>query len=209
VSSASSLIDEPSLTDSALLLNDLINANLRRRDDPQHNATIAGNGFVANALRIVAGLRPFRVPVFWVRVARRPDRADVPDNLVDVETAWHTSRTPISEGSFEAAFLEEVAIAAEDQVIVKTRIDPFLGTNLDLELRTRGVRTLAVGGYATNVGVEACARTAHDLGYNVVVLRDCCWNIAAAAHLASLEHNLPLFARVLTGDEWLAEVSTR
>lgn len=192
---------------SALLLNDLINANLRKADDPEHNAKIGESGFVAHAMRLVAELRPLGVPVFWVRVARRPDRADVPDNFVDVKTAWHTSKAPISDGSYEAAFLEEVTIAADDQVIVKKRIDPFLGTDLDLQLRTRGIRTLAVGGYATNVGVESCARTAHDLGYNVVVLTDCCWNIAADAHRASLEHNLPMFARLLRSDEWLAELS--
>jgi len=186
-----------------LLLNDLINANLRKRDDPETNRRVAEADFVTSALQLVARLRPLHVPVFWVRVARRQDRADMPGNSVDSPSAWHTSTSPIVEGSYEASFLEEVDIAPEDQVIVKTRIDPFIGTDLDLQLRARGVTTLAVGGYATNVGVESCVRTAHDLGYDVVVLRDCCWNIRTEAHEASLRHNIPLFARVLTSSELL------
>jgi nicotinamidase-related amidase len=191
----------------AVVLNDLINANLRKRDDAAHNARIADSGFVANTLRLVAALRAFHVPVFWVRVARRADRVDVPNNLVDLPGAWHSSTPPIVEGSYEAALLDEVVVAPEDQVVVKSRIDPFVGTDLDLQLRTRAIQTVALGGYATNVGVEACARTAHDLGYNVVVLSDCCWNIVTEAHEASLKFNIPRFARVMVSGELLSRLS--
>jgi nicotinamidase-related amidase len=39
-------------------------------------------------------------------------------------------------------------------------------------LRSNGVRTLLIGGVATEGGVEGTARSARNLGYDVVVLKD-------------------------------------
>jgi nicotinamidase-related amidase len=40
-------------------------------------------------------------------------------------------------------------------------------------LRSNGVKTLLIGGVATEGGVEGTARSARNLGYDVVILRDC------------------------------------
>ena len=47
-------------------------------------------------------------------------------------------------------------------------------TELDRLLRIKGISTLVLTGAATNWAVEGTAREASDLGYRVVVLRDCC-----------------------------------
>src|SRR2546422_7111520 len=95
---------------TAIVLNDIVNANLRRRDDEAHNQAIAASGFLDNTFGLVAAVRPRRIPVFWVRVARRADKADVPDNQVDAPGAWH-GPAPITEGSYEGSFLDEVVLA--------------------------------------------------------------------------------------------------
>jgi nicotinamidase-related amidase len=191
---------------TVLLLNDIINANLRRRGDDAYNAVIEASGLLQNVFGLVAAVRPFRVPVFWVRVNRRQDRSDIIDNLVDTPGAWHGANPPVSEGSYEWELLEEATLALEDQVIVKPRLDPFIGTDLDLQLRARRVKTLAIGGYSTNIGVEACARTAHDLGYDAVIASDCCWNVNVDAHESSLKHNLPRVARVMPWRELVSRL---
>ena len=46
--------------------------------------------------------------------------------------------------------------------ITKRQWVAFYGTELNLQLRRRGVRTVAIGGIATNIGVESTARAAHE-----------------------------------------------
>lgn len=182
------------------VLNDMVNAGLRRRNDPEHNQQIADSGLIPHVVKLVAFLRERGVPIFWVRVERRVDRRDIIDNLTDVKSGWHLP-TPIVAGSYESTNVEELPIQAEDQVVMKPRFDPFVGTDLDIQLRARGTDTILLGGYSTNVGVESCARTAHDLGYNVVLLSDCCYNVRNDLHEFAITHILPRFARVMSSDE--------
>jgi nicotinamidase-related amidase len=57
-------------------------------------------------------------------------------------------------------------------VFQKRRPDGFVGTDFDLMLRSKGVETILIGGVATEGGLEGTARTARNLGYNVVILKD-------------------------------------
>lgn len=197
------MIERPNIprASSALIMNDMINANLRGSDSSR-NSGIEDSGIIKNTQRLVSRLRPNGIPVFWVRVERRPDQADVVDVLTDAFLASGRKRAaPIVKGSYEAANVDELPIEPEDQVIIKPRFNPFIGTDLDLLLRARRVDTLLMGGYSTNIGVESCVRTARDLGYNVVVLSDCCFNVDRELHEWSLGKIMPLFARVMTSQE--------
>ena len=85
----------------------------------------------------------------------------------------------------------------------KVRFDAFVGTNLDLLLRGNKIDTILLGGVATNFGVESTARTARELNYNVVVLTDCCLNVAQEQHEFTVKHILPRFARIMTSEQAL------
>jgi nicotinamidase-related amidase len=69
--------------------------------------------------------------------------------------------------------VEELKPEPKDIVFQKRRPDGFVGTDLDLILRSNGVRTILIGGVATEGGIEGTARTARNLGYDIVVLKDC------------------------------------
>lgn len=84
-------------------------------------------------------------------------------------------------------FAAMVAPAAGEPVVVKSRVSAFYGTNLDLILRTQGIKTLLIAGVATDLAVEAAARDAHDRDYDVVVLSDCCAAASIEDHIRSLE----------------------
>ena len=189
---------------TGVVINDMINGNYRRKTDVQHNQAIEASGIIASTLRLVEGVRQHGMTTFWIRVDRRPDRADIVDNAVDQPTAWHSSNPPTTAESYEGSFLDEVTLATQDQIVVKPRIDPFIGTDLDLQLKARRLDTILLCGYSTNAGVESCARTAHDLGYNVVVVKDCVYNIPEELHRFAIERILPRFARVMSSEEALA-----
>jgi nicotinamidase-related amidase len=59
-----------------------------------------------------------------------------------------------------------------EPIVVKRGYDPFLGTSLECDLRRRGVERLVVTGVFADVCVDALARTAYQLGFELVVARD-------------------------------------
>jgi len=61
----------------------------------------------------------------------------------------------------------ELKPQSKDMVFQKRRPDGFVGTDFDLMLRSNGVRTILIGGVATEGGVEGTVRSARNLGYDV------------------------------------------
>ncbi len=60
----------------------------------------------------------------------------------------------------------------DDFVIDKRHFSAFVGTDLDLQLRRRGIDTIVLGGVATHIGVDTTARDAYQLNYNQFFVTD-------------------------------------
>lgn len=88
-----------------------------------------------------------------------------------------------------------------DIVVTKHHWGAFTGTDLDLQLRRRGVTTIVLGGVATNFGVESTARSAWELSYDVVIAEDACTSRSEALHRFSIDTILPAIARVIPSDD--------
>lgn len=85
-----------------------------------------------------------------------------------------------------------VAPQPGDYVITKHRYSAFLGTPLDLVLRSNGIRTLIVAGVSTHTCVDCTARDGFQRDYFVVVLSDCTATyspLVQATTLANLERH--------------------
>jgi nicotinamidase-related amidase len=54
-------------------------------------------------------------------------------------------------------------------------------------LRSNGIRTILIGGVATEGGVEGTARSARNLGYDIVVLKDCVGSRSRELHELALK----------------------
>lgn len=189
---------------TAVVINDMINSNVRSGNE-ERDRLVAESGIIEATVNLVAAAREQGIPIVWIRVERRADRKDVVDTLTDAYIASdYTPAPPVTAGSYRAANIDELPVLEEDQVILKPRFDPFIGTDLDLRLRSNGIDTILLGGMATNIGVESCARTAKDRNYNVVVLSDCCFNVNVEDHEWALKRIMPTFARVMTSTEALA-----
>jgi nicotinamidase-related amidase len=78
----------------------------------------------------------------------------------------------MQRGSHDVEFLAGLEPGPEEIVIEKTTPSLFVGTNAEARLRNLGVRTLALAGVATDIGVEFTARHAMALGYMPVTLSD-------------------------------------
>jgi ureidoacrylate peracid hydrolase len=92
-----------------------------------------------------------------------------------------------------------------DEVIVtKHRYGAFESTDLDLILRSRGIRTVIMTGVATNVCVETTARQAFLRDYYVVFTSDCSATFSPAQHDAALFNIDQFFGQVVSSHEIIA-----
>jgi nicotinamidase-related amidase len=111
-------------------------------------------------------------------------------------------------GTWGAEIVDALAPQPEDIVIEGKRgLDTFASTNLDFILRSRGIKTLVVAGFLTNCCVESTARTGYERGFRVVALSDCAATLTEDEQRFTFEKNLPMFARILTHDEFLSELA--
>jgi nicotinamidase-related amidase len=73
------------------------------------------------------------------------------------------------------AFKPEAMLLPGELLIAKRVNSAFIGTGLEQRLREAGITTLVVAGVITNNSVEATARMAGNLGFDVHLVEDACF----------------------------------
>ena len=139
-------------------------------------------------LALLPRARAAGVLVVFIRIAFRPNRADLPP-----DNALFASFFDAGDLFHEGAASTEIDLPVEPQdvVVLKRRASAFAGTDLDLVLRARGVDAIAVAGVATSAMVAATCYDAADRGYQVTVLRDGCADGEPAVHDCFMDKVFP------------------
>jgi ureidoacrylate peracid hydrolase len=113
------------------------------------------------------------------------------------------------KGSWGAQIIDELTPAAGDIVVEGKRgLDTFASTNLDFILRSKGISTVALGGFLTNCCVESTMRSAYENGYRVITLSDCVAATSVEEHENALKYDYPMFSLPMTADEFVSELKT-
>lgn len=134
---------------------------------------------IGRTARLARAFRARGLPVVLVNVTgAAPGRTDAEPRKLSFPADW-TELVP------------ELARHPDDHIVTKQRWGAFLGTGLDDYLRQRGVTQVLLTGVATSIGVESTARSAYDLGYNVVLVVDAMTDRDADAHRHSVEKIFP------------------
>lgn len=108
------------------------------------------------------------------------------------------------KGSWGAAIVDELTPAVGDIVIEGKRgLDAFASTNLDFILRSKGIKTLVLGGFLTNCCVESTMRSGYENGYQVITLSDCVAATSLEEHENALRFDYPMFSQPMTADEFI------
>lgn len=140
-----------------------------------------------NAAALLAGARAQAMPIVHVRIAFRPDYADLLPNCAIFRNVAAIGAVP--EGQWGSEFydgLQPLAGSPREFIVKHTRISAFYGTPLEETLRVIGARRLVVAGVATHSVVEGTVRHAADIGFDVMVAEDACASADPAVHEASL-----------------------
>ena len=162
---------------------------------------------IARVPDLLAMARDAGMMVIHVVVAFRPGHPEVsPGNLLFSGLKANEMMVAGTEG---AAIHPAVAARAGEPIVVKHRISPFVGTDLQTLLRANGIDTLVLAGVATSGVVLSTVRHAGDLDYRLVVVRDCCADPHAELHAMLLDNLIARQAAVVTSAQLAAALAGR
>jgi len=180
---------------TALVLIDLQRGIASRTTEPHAAADV-----IARAARLAEAFRKAHAAVVLVSVTYSADDGDRLKTPVD-------QQPPIAMPlpADWAELMPELGATESDIRITKRQWGAFYGTELDLQLRRRGVRTIVLGGISTNFGVESTARDAWERNYAIVFAEDASASFNGAAHAFAFANIFPrLGVRSTTADIILA-----
>lgn len=154
---------------------------------------------------MIAGARAAGATIGFMRVVTRPETDSI------ALTTWMARR---GRAGGEAICREEgggadyyrVTPQPGDIEISKLKYSSFWGTDLDEQLRGRGIDTLVIAGITTDCCVDATARDAFHRDYHVFVVSDGCTAYDDSLHNGSLhsmsEHCVLLTTSDAVVEEW-------
>lgn len=155
-----------------------------------------GSAVVAAAIRTAEKFRAAGAQVILVRAAFAKDYSDLPNQDVD-----QPMQLPAEGLPDDWSTLVDGLAAKGDLVVVKRHWGAFHGTDLDLQLRRRGIGTIVLGGISTNFGVESTARHAWEHGYKLQIVEDLCAGPSAEAHDFAIRTIFPRIAHVINSGD--------
>ena len=177
---------------TALVLIDLQRGIAGRQVAPHSAAQV-----IANCAMLAERFRALDAPVVLVHVTFAEDGRDRLSHPVDAPLQFGTPPPGWEE------IVPEIGPRTGDLLVTKRQWGAFYGTDLDLQLRRRGVRTIVLGGIATNMGVESTARDAYERNYALVLVEDGMASMSAEWHDFAISNIFPRIGRIRSTEEVL------
>jgi nicotinamidase-related amidase len=179
---------------TAVVVIDLQKGIVRIPGAPHPTPTV-----VANCARLLSAARRSGAQAVLVHVGGAVDGADRLHSVVDQSMRVATAPAPDWSD-----FIAELDQQPGDIAILKRQWGAFYGTDLDLQLRRRGLTTIVLCGIATEFGVESTARDAYERGYEIVFAEDAMTGMSGQSHGNAVKRIFPRIGRVRQTEEIVA-----
>jgi nicotinamidase-related amidase len=147
------------------------------------------DGVIERARALADAFREHGLPVVLVNVAGgAPGRTEQPRQTGSRLDGW-------------TDLIPELNQQAADIVATKRTWGAFASTDLEAELKARGVTQVVIAGMATGTGVEATARQAYEAGFNVTLALDAMTDMRPEAHDYSIKNIFPRLGETGTSQD--------
>jgi len=163
--------------------NDLIHPDGPAAKGP-YGVQVKERNIIANTKTAIAKARAAGLKIGYVRVGFSPDYRECPSGSPIFSAAKTNGMFKL--GTWGTEVHPDIAPQPQDFDIVKHRVSPWYGTNLEPILRANGIRRIYCSGISTNAVVQACVREGHDRDYEMIILEDGCVALSAEEHAASI-----------------------
>jgi len=186
-------MEQQSNKNTALLVMDIQGATIKM---------LRENAPVVNAVtKVIQSARAFDMPVIYVTVAFRKGYPEVsPDNKSFSQIKNSDMKLDAEEGYKVHPSLSP---QPNDIVILKKRVSAFTGSDLEVVLRSFGIKHLVLTGIATSGVILSTIREAADKDYILTVLADCCADRDEEVHRVLTTKVFPRQAEVMNAEEWI------
>jgi ureidoacrylate peracid hydrolase len=169
---------------------------------PRIRAVAEANNCVPHMRQVLGAARKAKLPVFYAMHHRyRPGDYETWRYIAPIQRAAWRNKS-FEYGTCGAEIRAEFA-PQPGEVIASEHwcSSGFANTDLDLQLKKRGIHQLIVMGLIAHTCIEATVRFAAELGYEVTVVRDATADYSDAEMHAALDVNLPNYANAIVSTE--------
>ena len=184
------------MSSSIYLVLDMEN-DLVHEDGPNGKAAYGEQSrarrILENTRRALDKARAAALRVGFVRVGFSPDYRECPANSPIFSNARKNGLFKL--GEWGTQIHPDLGQQATDFDIIKHRVSPFHGTDLEVILRAHRIGRIYCSGISTNAVVQAAVREGHDRDYEMVLLEDCCCALSAEEHDSAIK-SLQRFCQV-------------
>ncbi|AWI04678.1 hydrolase [Clostridium drakei] len=149
---------------------------------------------IQNASKLVNAFSEKGAFIVLVRVSTMDGK-----DMVKPKTDLKATGMKYSEGWDN--LIPEIATTKNAHIVTKRQWGAFYGTDLDLQLRRRGIDTIVLGGVSTNIGVDTTAREAYQHGYNQIFVEDAMTAVTKEEHDYVCKYIFPRIGKIRTTKE--------
>jgi nicotinamidase-related amidase len=160
---------------------------------------VADNNVLDKTSQLLAAARSSGVTVIYVSVKFREGYPERPANS-GLWQGLHGANALV-EGTWGSQIHDQLTPEKGEPIVTKRGVSAFAASDIEQILHNKRIGTLILAGVATNFVVEGTARQACDLGYDTIVVGDCCASMSQEAHDSSLNTALPFLCTVTNLDE--------
>ena len=151
--------------------------------------------------QLAAALKNTPALISLVRVNNTGKEGFSPET--DAQSEQRVQATSMQMAKYTMAIAEDLTATN----VIKTNKHnwgAFYGTDLDVQLRRRGIDTIILTGIATSMGVDTTAREAAQRGYRIIFVPDAMTDMSQVAHETAVNHIFPRLGYIRQLDEILA-----
>ena len=160
---------------------------------------VADNNVLDKTSQLLTAARSSGVTVIYVSVKFREGYPERPANS-GLWQGLHGANALV-EGTWGSQIHDQLTPEKGEPIVTKRGVSAFAASDIEQILHTKRIGNLILAGVATNFVVEGTARQACDLGYDTIVVGDCCASMSQEAHDSSLNTALPFLCTVSNLDE--------